>query len=117
MQLSYTHGSSATPLLGDTVGLALDLAARRFGARDALISCHQNLRYSYSQLLDEVNRAARALIALGLGETEAALSGLEAACAARLPGTLIAGDPFFSELAGERRYRELMARLQLPLQV
>jgi len=63
-----------------------------------------------------VSPVERALIALGLGETEAALSDLEAAYAARLPGTLIAGDPFFSELAGERRYRELMARLQLPLQ-
>jgi len=57
----------------------------------------------------------RALISLGLGDTDGALSGLEAAYAARLPSTLIAGDPFFSELAGERRYRELMARLQLPL--
>jgi len=29
---------------------------------------------------------------------------------------LAAGDPFFSELAAERRYQELMARLRLPVQ-
>ena len=56
----------ATPLLGQTLGQALHRAARRFGARDALISCHQNLRYSYAELLHEVNRAAKALLALGV---------------------------------------------------
>jgi len=73
-------------------------------------------RFSRGPIAPHVSPVEGALIALGLGETEAALSGLEAAYAARLPGTLSAGDPFFSELAGERRYRELMARLQLPLQ-
>ena len=56
------------------------------------------------------------MISLGLGATEAALSGLEAAYTARLPGAVVAGDPFFSELATERRYHELMARLRLPVQ-
>lgn len=71
-------------------------------------------RFSRGPTAPHVSPVERALIALSLGETEAALGGLEAAYAARLPGTLIAGDPFFSELAGERRYRELKARLQLP---
>ena len=63
---SYVHGSSATPLLGVTIGAALDGAARSFGERDALISCHQDLKYSYDDLLAHVNRAARALLALGV---------------------------------------------------
>jgi fatty-acyl-CoA synthase len=66
MQLSYCHGTTATPLLGATLGEALDSAARRFGARDALISCHQKLRYSYAELLREANRAAKGLMALGV---------------------------------------------------
>ena len=64
--LSYVHGSGSVPLLGETIGAALDRAAARFGDRDALISCHQNLRYTYADLLREVNRAARALLALGV---------------------------------------------------
>jgi fatty-acyl-CoA synthase len=66
MDLSYTHGTSDTPLLGETLGRALHLAARRFGACDALVSCHQNLRYTYTQLLHEVNRAAKAFLSLGV---------------------------------------------------
>jgi fatty-acyl-CoA synthase len=64
--LSYIHGSSATPLLGHTLGESLNRAAAAFGDRDALISCHQQVRYTYGALLREVNRAARALIHLGV---------------------------------------------------
>ena len=64
--LSYVHGSGSVALLGETIGASLDRAAARFGDRDALISCHQDLRYTYADLLREVNRAARALLALGV---------------------------------------------------
>jgi len=66
MVSSYVHGTTPAPLLGQTIGASLDQIAARFGDRDALISCHQNARYTYAQLLDEVNRAARALLALGV---------------------------------------------------
>ena len=66
MHLSYAHGIASRPLLGQTVGQALDSAARRFGASDAVISRHQNLRYSYAELLQHANRAAKALISLGV---------------------------------------------------
>ena len=56
------------------------------------------------------------MISLGLGDTDAALTGLERSYAAREPGTVVAGDPFFSELAFDPRYRDLMARLRLPVQ-
>jgi fatty-acyl-CoA synthase len=63
--LSYVHGSGVTPLLGQTIGESLNRAAAQFGDRDALISCHQKLRYTYRELLQQVNRAARALLRLG----------------------------------------------------
>ena len=63
---SYVHGSALTPLLGQTIGDSLNRAAAEFSQRDALISCHQNLRYTYSELLHHVNRAARALLNIGV---------------------------------------------------
>jgi fatty-acyl-CoA synthase len=64
--LSYVHGTGTVPLLGETIGASLDRAAEEFGDRDALISCHQNVRYTYRQLRHEVSRAARALLAHGV---------------------------------------------------
>ena len=66
MNLSYVHGVGTTPLIADTIGGALNRAAERWGARDALVACHQQLRYSYRELRDEADRAARALMALGV---------------------------------------------------
>jgi fatty-acyl-CoA synthase len=66
MPASYVHGASATPLLGQTIGENLDRAVERFGDREALVSCHQNLRYSYAELGEAVDRLARGLPASGL---------------------------------------------------
>jgi fatty-acyl-CoA synthase len=66
MSSSYVHGTATVPLLGQTIGASLDRVAAQFGNRDALISCHQNARYTYAQLLDEVNGAARGFLALGV---------------------------------------------------
>jgi len=66
VNLSYVHGVGTTPLLADTIGGALNRAAERWGDRDALVACHQQLRYSYRELRDEADRAARALMALGV---------------------------------------------------
>jgi len=63
---SYVSGTSDVPLLGLTIGDALDQTAARFPDREALISSHQNLRYTYRELRQEVDKAARALMALGL---------------------------------------------------
>jgi fatty-acyl-CoA synthase len=64
--LSYSHGPSLVPLLGETIGDALNRAAAQFPNRDALIVRHQGIRFTYEQLLGEVNRAARGLLALGV---------------------------------------------------
>src|SRR5438876_9851638 len=66
VNLSYVHGVGTTPLLADTIGGALNRAAGCWGDCDALVACHQQLRYSYRELRDAAHRAARALIALGV---------------------------------------------------
>jgi len=66
MSSSYVHGTATVLLLGQTIGASLDRIAAQAGNRVALISCHQNARYTYAQLLDEVNRVARGLLALGV---------------------------------------------------
>jgi fatty-acyl-CoA synthase len=66
VNLSYVHGTGVTPLLAETIGATLDRAAEQWGGRDALIACHQQQRYTYSALRREVDRAARALMALGV---------------------------------------------------
>ena len=63
---SYVHGVSATPLIGDTIGVHFDKAAARWGERDALIVRHQNVRWTYAELKTRVDALAAGLLALGL---------------------------------------------------
>ena len=64
--LSYAHGASARPLLGLTIGELLDRVAAARPEHEALVSCHQGLRWSYRQLREECDRFARGLLALGV---------------------------------------------------
>jgi fatty-acyl-CoA synthase len=63
---SYAHGASPVPLLGETIGARLDATIARHGAREALVSHHQDLRYTWAELGEAVDRVARGLIALGI---------------------------------------------------
>jgi fatty-acyl-CoA synthase len=63
---SYAHGASATPLIGDTIGDYLDKTAAEYGGNEALVSVFENQRFTYRQLLDEVNQHAGALMQLGV---------------------------------------------------
>jgi fatty-acyl-CoA synthase len=65
---SYVRGSLDTPLIEDTVGLCFDKIVSRWGDRDALISRHQGIRWSYRELNDQVETFAAGLLALGLGK-------------------------------------------------
>ena len=67
MTLSYADGANATPLLGETIGDNLARTAAAHPDADALVSCHQGLRWTYAELDERVDRAAAALIAAGLG--------------------------------------------------
>ena len=66
MEPSYASGTSTTPLLGDTIGDNLDRTIAAYPDREALVSVHQDLRYTYSQFGEAVDRCARALIAAGI---------------------------------------------------
>lgn len=64
-QLSYVHGASDKPLLGETLGQNFDNACRRFGDQLALVSRHQNIRLSYTELKNQVDTVACSLLRLG----------------------------------------------------
>ena len=68
--LSYVSGTSERPLLGITIGDLFDQTAASFPNNDALISRHQNLRYTYKQLQEEVNKCARGLLSMGVTRGE-----------------------------------------------
>src|SRR5438876_460040 len=64
--LSYAHGALTTPLLGETIGANLERTVARVPDAEALVSRHQGIRLTYAELDEEVDRAARALLAAGL---------------------------------------------------
>ena len=64
--ISYVHGSSLTPLIGETIGANFDRIAATYPDRDAVIVRHQDVRWTYSEFADRVDRLARGLIASGL---------------------------------------------------
>ncbi len=64
--LSYEHGASEVPLLGETIGQNLRRTVERFGDREALVVRSQGYRATYRELWDATTQLARALIALGV---------------------------------------------------
>ncbi len=64
--LSYANGTSAEPLLGETIGANLERTVTRVPDAAALISCHQGLRYTYAQFDQAVDRLAGGMLAAGL---------------------------------------------------
>ena len=63
---AYLHGSTSTPLLGETIGENLRRTVERFGDRDVLVVRSQNYRSTYRQLWDSTTVLARALLASGV---------------------------------------------------
>jgi len=60
---SYDHGASNIPFLDMTIGELFDATVERFADREALISRHQGIRWTYSELNVRVDRCAAGLIA------------------------------------------------------
>ena len=64
--LSYVHGASAKPLIGQTIGRFFDEACRRHADNEALVVAHQDVRLSYAELKNKVDALACGLMRLGL---------------------------------------------------
>lgn len=63
--LSYASGASDKPLLGVPIAELFDSTVAAFGEREAVVSIHQNIRWTYGELSVEVERLAKAFVAAG----------------------------------------------------
>ncbi len=66
MAPSQAQGDKSVPLLEETIGANLDRTIARFGERQALVSCTQDLRFTYAQLGAATTELARGLLAAGV---------------------------------------------------
>jgi fatty-acyl-CoA synthase len=66
MQLSYAHGVSEIPLIGQTIGDRLDEVAAKIPDNEALVSVLEKRRFTYASFQAEVERVARALLLLNV---------------------------------------------------
>ncbi len=63
---AIAKGPTDTPLLDTTIGEALARTVGEHGDREALVSCHQGIRWTYDEFADRVRRLAAGLVAAGL---------------------------------------------------
>ncbi|MFD7919450.1 AMP-binding protein [Streptomyces sp. NPDC059740] len=64
---SYAHGTSTLPLLGDTIGAALDRTVAAHPDREALVDMGSGRRWTYAEFGATVDVVARGLLAEGIG--------------------------------------------------
>lgn len=62
---SYYHCVGEEPLSSLTLGQLSELTSKRYGERIAVISCHQNKRLTFRDILDEADRLAAGFHKLG----------------------------------------------------
>jgi fatty-acyl-CoA synthase len=63
---SYASGTSSLPLLGETIGANLDRTAARVGDQEALVEFATGRRWTYPELVADVDACALGLDALGV---------------------------------------------------
>ena len=66
--LSYARGPADAPLLDSTIGAVLERTAAQYPERDALVVAAEGVRLRWGEFLQEVDRVARGLAALGVGK-------------------------------------------------
>src|SRR3954447_26497171 len=64
--LAYAHGTSETPLRGETIGGMWGDVVAAHGQRPAIGSRAQAIRWTYAELDERVEQCARALLAVGV---------------------------------------------------
>ncbi|MEU8032876.1 AMP-binding protein [Streptomyces sp. NPDC049099] len=67
-ELSYTHGTGSTALLGDTIGASLDRAVAAWPDREALVDVVSGRRWTYAEFGAAVEELAQALVATGIAK-------------------------------------------------
>jgi fatty-acyl-CoA synthase len=65
-QLSYSHGTSQQPLIGETIGANLKRIARAYPGQEALVDVPTGRRWTYARLDEACDVLARGLIEAGL---------------------------------------------------
>ena len=65
-QLSYSHGTSFTPLLGETIGDNLRRIAGQFGDSEVVVDVPSGRRWTYRQFDADTDALARGLLAAGI---------------------------------------------------
>src|SRR2546423_12796878 len=64
--LSYSHATSAVPLLGETIGANLARTVATFPDREALVDVPTGRRWTYAEFATEAETLARALLGIGV---------------------------------------------------
>ncbi|HUD34696.1 MAG TPA: AMP-binding protein, partial [Variovorax sp.] len=70
MNPSYAQGATDVPLVERTIGDFFDAMVARQPDREALVSRHEGLRFTYRELQEGADRLASALLRLGLAPGE-----------------------------------------------
>ena len=63
---SYSHGTSATPLLGETIGENLRRIAAEFGENEVVVDVPTGRRWTYRQFDSDTDVLARGLLSAGI---------------------------------------------------
>jgi fatty-acyl-CoA synthase len=66
VEVSYTCGTSDVPLLGMTVGEMVNAIAAKYPDNEAIVSVHQDIRWTYREFLEKCDEVAKGLMALGV---------------------------------------------------
>ncbi|KAH8297914.1 hypothetical protein KR018_000615, partial [Drosophila ironensis] len=69
--VSHKHEVGKEPLVYRTIGTQLELSAADFGNVEAIVSCHEDKRYTFKSLLEEADRLAAGFKKLGLQRGDA----------------------------------------------
>ncbi|MHC5353285.1 AMP-binding protein [Myroides sp. LJL115] len=64
--ISYVHGASQTPLLGETIGQNLKRISHKFPDNPAVISVYQDYHATYSEFYQQTTDLAKSLLSSGI---------------------------------------------------
>lgn len=65
MAESYVEGPRVPPLNTSTIGAVFDEAVKKWNDREALVSCHEDIRLTWAELATRVDNFAKAIVAQG----------------------------------------------------